>query len=178
MKERLSKMVPTIVLREETSVRDLGARIQSALDEFDALEPTKYALAHWLTNAYRGALALGEQEHWPVVIRSTAWDVKIDIIEAQAALARARAAASAVDGEFIASLPPRVDVARVKDASGANGFAPIDVRGAPLSERVLSLLLADYLTRPEAYVGKGRAMRACAETLPEIQEDEKSASTA
>jgi len=45
----------------------------------------------------------------------------------------------------------------VKDENGEIGFAPIEVQGASLTARGLALLLADYLTCPEAYVDDERA---------------------
>ena len=144
-------MVPTMNLPHEMRVTDLSERVQHALEEFAALEPTRYALAHWLTGAYRGTLVTRGNHDWPVVLRVTT-EVKSVIAEAKAALGRAREAASSLDGAFIESLPARVHVVRVKDADGQIGFAPIDVRGASLSARALSVLLADYLMRPEAYV--------------------------
>ena len=149
-------MVPTMNLPQGTRVMDFGERVRAALEEFDAMEPTKWALAHWVTGAYRRALGVGGGEHWPLVLRTTS-DVPAAVAAARSALARARAAARSLDGRIVETLPDRVHVVRIRDDSGATGFAPIDVRGASLTDRVLSVLLADYLMRPEAYASDSRA---------------------
>ncbi len=41
----------------------------------------------------------------------------------------------------------------VTDAGGALGYAPLDVEGMRLYDRVVSLFVADYLTRPRDYEG-------------------------
>lgn len=140
-----------MTLPAEVHVRDVAARVRDALTEFDAMEPTKYALAHWLTGAYRNALVVGNRDHWPFTLRMTS-DVELAVPHAQRALSETREAARLLDGRFIERLPPRVHVVRVRDEDGLLGFAPIDVRGAPLVARALSLFLADYLMRPEGYV--------------------------
>ena len=142
-------MLPTMTLPPGVHVRDVATRVRDALAEFDAMEPTKYALAHWLTGAYRNALV--DREHLPFTIRMTS-DVEVAVPQAQRVLLETRAAARQLDGRFVERLPPRVHVVRARDEDGLLGFAPIDVRGAPLVARALSLFLADYLMRPEGYV--------------------------
>jgi hypothetical protein len=83
--------------------------------------------------------------------------VEVVIAEARRALAEARIAARRLDGAFVERLPARVHVVRIRDEWGQTGFAPLDVLGAPLIARLLSLLLADYLMRPEAYGDGERA---------------------
>ncbi len=147
-------MVPTMTLPLGTHVLEIGARVRSALEALEALEPTRYALADWLKADYRRALVLGSGEAWPVVVHVTS-DLPVIVAEAQAAIARAKQSARA--GKLLETLPMRVHVLRVRDESGATGFAPIDVRGASLTARALALLLADYLMRPEAYAPGSRA---------------------
>ena len=147
-------MVPTMTLPNGTRVLEVSARVRSALEQLDALEPTRYALAHWLRTEYRHALVLENGEEWPLVLHVTS-EVPVVVAEAQAAVARARQAAR--EGKLLESLPMRVHVLRVRDESGATGFAPIDVRGASLTARALALLLSDYLMRPEAYAPGSRA---------------------
>ena len=144
-----------MTLPASVHVRDVATRVRDALDEFEAMEPTKYALAHWLNGAYRNAL-VGPRGDFPFTLRMTS-DIEAAVPHAQRVLAETRAAARALDGRFIERLPPRVHVARIRDDQGALGFAPIDVRGAPIVARALSLFLADYLMRPEGYVDDERA---------------------
>ena len=137
-----------MTLQEGRSVADVMRAVSNALDELLDLEPNKYALGHWLYGAYRGALA--SQASCPFSLRLSA-DVATTIRDAQAALRRARDAAALADDRFIGTMPARVHVVRIRDAMGHDGFAPLDVPGASLAARALSLLLADYLTRPERY---------------------------
>ena len=149
-------MLPTMTLPHEVHVRDVAAHVRDALEEFVAMEPTKYALAHWLNGAYRNALVACAHEDAAFTLRMTS-DVEAAVPHAQRVVAEVRVAARRADGRFIERLPPRVNVVRVRDDEGAFGFAPIDVRGAPLVARALSLLLADYLMQPERYAGDERA---------------------
>ncbi len=77
------------------------------------------------------------------------------IRNAQAQLATARDAARADGERFLSALPDLVNVVRVHDQTGAKAFAPIDLPGATLAARGLSLLLAHYLTRPSDYSTHG-----------------------
>jgi hypothetical protein len=149
-------MLPTLTLPDGVTVRDVAERVRDALAEFDTLDPTKYALAHWLTGAYRNALVVGGRDHWPFTLNMTS-DVELAVPHAQRVVSETRLAARQQDGRFIQRLPPRVHVVRVRGEDGAHGFAPIDVRGAPIVARALSLFLADYLMRPEGYVDDERA---------------------
>jgi hypothetical protein len=141
-------MTPIVMLPEGRTVDDVARAVSFALRELLRLEPSKYALGHWLYGAYRAAL-VGHASQ-PFSLR-TAGDVEHTIQDAQNALRRARVAASAPGDRFAASLPPRVHVVRIRDDAGDEGFAPMDVPGSPLAARALSLLLADYLTCPESY---------------------------
>ena len=51
-------------------------------------------------------------------------------------------------------------VIRARDVSGQGGFLPAVEAGVPLGDRVLSLVIADYLTRPQDY---RHSLRVCAE---------------
>ena len=148
-------MLPTMTLPSGVHVRDVATRVRDALAEFDAMEPTKYALAHWLKGAYRNAL-VGPGGDSPFTLRMTS-NVEAAVPHAQRILSETRGAARQMDGRFIERLPPRVHVVRVRDEEGSLGFAPIDVHGAPIVARALSLFLADYLMRPEGYVDGERA---------------------
>lgn len=148
-------MIPTMPLARGMRAFDLSDRIKDALAEFDALEPNKYALAHWLSHAYRATLVVDARPESLLTLRVTA-SLDVVIADARRALAETRAAARRGGGAFIAKLPARVHVVRFRDDDGETGFGPIDV-GAPLTPRVLSLLLADYLMRPEDYEDEERA---------------------
>lgn len=149
-------MIPTIHLPAGVRVVDVRARVREALEELVAMEPTRYALAHWLAGSYRRALSVAGRDPWPLTIH-TPTAAEIAIVHAQRALADARAAACRLEGELVDKLPRRVQVARVRDDDGELGFVPIDVKGATLETRALSLLVADFVMRPEAYDDDTRA---------------------
>jgi hypothetical protein len=138
-------VTPAIALQPPITVERSMTRVEGALEELARLEPNKYALADWLNGAYRAALALPHPG--PFSLRmSTAVDVAV-----REAPSQREAACS--DGErFVATLPSLVHVVRVHDEEGAKGFSPIDLPGATLTARGLSLLLAHYLTRPGEYL--------------------------
>ena len=147
-------MVPTMPLHHGVRVIDVHDRIKGALEEFDRLEPNRYALADWLAHAYRCTLVAAPSDTSPFTLRVTS-SVEVVIAEARRELEAARAAARRSGAAFIDRLPGRVHVIRVRDEEGEIGFAPIDIRGATLGARVLSLLLADYLMCPETYADDG-----------------------
>jgi hypothetical protein len=142
-------MVPTLTLPRGVTVDDAADRCRLALEELEALEPTRYALAHWLSTAYRNALVVGPC--WPFTLRTSS-PVEAAIKDAKRQLAETRVAARTIDDDFVARLPQRVHIVRLRDEHGDHGLGPIDVRGASLAVRGLSLFLADYLMRPEWYV--------------------------
>ena len=142
-------MTPTMTLEEGRSIADLSWAMSAALGELLELEANKYALGHWLYGAYRGALV--GHASCPFSLRMST-DLPTTIRDAQAAVRRARDAATLADDRFVASMPPRVHVVRIRDTFGNEGFGPVDMPGAPLAARGLSLLLADYLTSPGRYV--------------------------
>jgi hypothetical protein len=149
-------MTPTLMLPPGRSVTDLAACVSVALDELLHLEPTRYALGHWLCGAYKAALASSPTHSFTL---RTPTDVEAMIRDAQVALRRTLAAAMLPD-DFLGTLPPRVHVVRIRDEAGACGFAPLDIPGASLAARGLSLLLADYLAFPERYVDMNAASLA------------------
>ncbi len=133
------------------TVADAIARCRTALDELTNLEVSQFALAHWLCTSYRNALVVGPREHWPFTLR-LASSLEAALHDAKREIARARQAARTVAGNVADHLPPRVHIVRVRDHEGTFGFAPIDVRGATLAARGLSLFAAEYLTCPQSYV--------------------------
>jgi hypothetical protein len=49
--------------------------------------------------------------------------------------------------------PSVVDIVPTRDVLGAHGYAPLNQAHARLATRVFTILIADYLTRPDAYLG-------------------------
>lgn len=151
-------MRPSIKLPAGRTVLDVADASRVALEQFLALDPLdKLALSQWLIGPYRRATSdapkrvhrAGSGEFQQVAQLASI------VSNAQVILDQAIAAASTPGAEgLLALLPPTVDVVPVHDAYGARGFAPMDVTHAKLAVRLLSLLLADYLTRPDDYVAK------------------------
>ncbi len=127
-------------------------RVVDALDALARLEPNKYALADWLKCAWRSALVLPHPGPFSLRVST---DVDVAIRAAQDQLATAREAACAAGERFLSTLPNLVNVVRVYDSAGGKAFAPLDLPGATLAARGLSLLLAHYLTRPSDYSANG-----------------------
>lgn len=145
-------MTPAIALPPPLTVARSTARVETAIEELARLEPNKYALAGWLNGAYRAALALPHPGPFSLRMSTT---VDIAVRDAQKQLASAREAACCDGERFVTTLPALVHVVRVHDEAGEKGFAPIDLPGATLTARGLSLLLAHYLTRPNEYLAHG-----------------------
>ena len=150
-------MRPSLPLPRGKTVLDVADASRLAIDQFLAIDPNdKAALSHWLIGPYRRAVAFAPKR---VHTRGgggsvTQLALANVVVEAQALLRRALEGASVAGAEELLELVPRVvDVIPIHDAHGGHGFAPQDVAHAKLASRVLVLLLADYLTRPDAYVG-------------------------
>ena len=79
--------------------------------------------------------------------------VDVAIRDAQTQLRAARESRVQRRRRFVATLPSRVHTScACTTRTGERGFAPIDLPGATLAARVLSLLLAHYLTRPNEFL--------------------------
>ena len=153
-------MRPSLQLPRGTTVLQVADASRAALDEFLELYPSdKFALSNWLIGSYRKATSYGPRRAPPALSAesdkqtSTASPVSMVISHTQAIVRAALQAATKPGADGLLSLMPAVvDVIPVHDMYGGHGFAAIDQPNAKLDARVLSLLLADYLTRPDEYV--------------------------
>ncbi len=143
-------MIPTVTLPRGRSVRAAADACRAALESFGSLEPTHLALAGWMSTYYKDAL-VGHHDAAPF---STQFSTPVErvIDDAKRRLAELRREARDPAATFVTTLPARVNIARVRDEDGNVGVGPVDVRGAGLEVRVVSLFLADYLSRPEHYI--------------------------
>jgi len=151
-------MRPSLELPRGRTVLDVADTARVAIDSFLAIDPNdKAALSQWLIGPYRRAVAFAPKR----VFSSSRGGGSVTqlalasvVADAQTLLRRALEGASQPGAEALLELVPRVvDVIPVHDTHGGHGFAPQDVAHAKLASRVLVLLLADYLTRPDEYVG-------------------------
>jgi len=150
-------MRPSVQLPRGTTVLQAADATRAALDEFLELYPNdKFALSNWLIGSYRKATSYGPRRAPPALQPdrpSSAPPVSMVISHAQAITRAALQAAAKPGADGLLSLMPAVvDVIPVHDMYGGHGFAAIDQPNAKLDARALSLLLADYLTRPDEYV--------------------------
>ncbi len=137
------------------TVMDVADASRNAIDQFLHLAPTKLDLAIWLRGSYRRATSFV-----PHSLRSLTppeqplapGDIADVIHHAQCAARQAIGAALAPGAEGLArSLPPVLKLAEIVDVYDCMGFAPVDVPCC-LADRVLALIVAEYLTRPEEFV--------------------------
>lgn len=142
-------MITIITLPRGVTVGEIARATRRALDQFGNIEPERISLEHWLTVWYRPSVASAHQ--FPFTIPYDE-DIPAMINRVQSRLIIMSEQARDPAGDFVEELPTRVNIARVRDAHGAVGFAHIDVPNTPLYERVLALFLADYLSAPEQYI--------------------------
>lgn len=164
-------MRPPHHLPPDVSVREIADAAREALDAFLALSAVDaHGLLDWFKGPYRRAVTLAHvpMGGWVPGEHGTTLPVALVVRDAQQTVIEAMRAAAVPGAEGLVSmLPSTVDVVPVQDADGLQGFAPLDRAHAHLATRVLSLLLADYLTRPDEYVVT-LARRQTLRELPEI----------
>lgn len=150
-------MRPSLELPRGRTVIDVADASRVALDTFLAMDPNdKAALSQWLIGPYRRAVAFAPKRVFSRNGGGSVTQLALTSVvsDAQALSRRAIEGASQPGAEALLELVPRVvDVIPVHDAHGGHGFAPQDAAHAKLASRVLVLLLADYLTRPDEYLG-------------------------
>jgi len=142
-------------LRANVTVTEVADASRAAVERFFLLAPTKAELACWLRGPYRRATSFVPHSlrsltppEQPLAPR----DVADVIHHAQCAARQAMAAALSPGAEGLArSLPEVLKLAEVVDGDGLVGYAAVDVPCC-LADRVLALIVAEYLTRPEEFV--------------------------
>jgi len=142
-------MITIITLARGVTVGEVSRSTRRALDAFGDIEPERIALEHWLTVWYRPSVVGAHQFPFTIPYED---DIPAMINRVQSRLVIMSEQARDPAGDFVEELPTRVNIARIRDAHGAVGFAHIDVPNTPLYERVLALFLADYLAAPEQYI--------------------------
>ena len=133
-----------------------------AVRSFLAMEPEKRALSAWLLGPYQDATAFCARRHGhsspprpdSVPPPGPLHGVAELVVGAKHAVREAVDAALGPNGSevLIRLLPPVVHLAAVHDVYGGHGFVPMDVARTKLTDRVLSLIVADYLTRPDDFL--------------------------
>jgi hypothetical protein len=129
-----------------------------AVRVFLAMEPDKLSLSAWLVGPYREATCFGPRRfrqtdpHAPSGQHHTTANNIEDLVTMSrtVVIAALEAAQHGIDA-LLELLPPVVQVEPAHDANGNHGFIPIDLARMRLVDRVLALLVADYLTRPDDF---------------------------
>jgi hypothetical protein len=122
------------------------------------MAPDDLSLSEWLGGPYRDATCFGprrarsQHPHSPSSGLAPLTSVEDLVKTAKAAVVAALGAAQRGIDELVALLPPIVHVAPAHDELGNRGFIPIDGANMRLADRVLALLVADYLSRPNDYL--------------------------
>jgi len=151
-------MRSSLKLPAGTVVLDVAEASRKALEDFLAIDPTdKNALSRWLIGSYRNATRFAPRRFQSGITTPPVSPISLTEIvrHAQEETLDAIDAASEPGAErLLARIPDMVDVIPVHDAYGGRGFAAQDASHARLATRVLAVLLADYLTRPDDYVAK------------------------
>jgi len=150
---------PSLALQGGLAVSQAAEVSRNGVRAFLALTPDKRALSEWLLGPYQEATAFAARRHGhprPDSVPPSATPlqgVEELVGAAKAAVREAVRAALGPRGseDLIRLLPPVVHVAQVHDVYGGHGFVPMDVARTKLTDRVLSLVVADYLTRPDDF---------------------------
>jgi hypothetical protein len=149
-------MASATTLNLGVSVMDVADATREAVEGFLDLAPTKAELMRWLRGTYRRATSFVPQSLRSLSILEQALsdaDVADVVHHAQCAARQAIAAAVSPGAEGIArSLPDVLHLAAVTDMYGGCGFAPVDTSAVCLADRVLALIVAEYLTRPDEFI--------------------------
>lgn len=166
---------PTLHLPGSVTVTDVADACRSALCQFLALTSgEKRALSEWLVGPYARATSYVPRRRptsippassrRPEAVPLSQPERIEDLVVTSQRDAHATIAAALQGGSeaLVERLPSLVHVHRVEDAFGAHGFAPIDAPRMRLNDRVLSLILADFLTRPDDFMRNMRNLEEAA----------------
>jgi signal transduction histidine kinase len=130
-----------------------------AVRTFLEMDSNELSLSGWLAGPYREATSFGprrtpsQRPDDSLGARPTpGTDIPALVTTAKSSVLSALVAAQRGIDEFLQHLPPIVHVEPAHDAYGNNGFVPVDEANMRLVDRVLALLVVDYLTRPNDYV--------------------------
>jgi len=161
-------------LPPDTSVRRIAAVCRSAFLLFMRHSGNwgKGELADWLTNHYAKATCLDDepapserrpsQSVQPDALQFLMRKARIEVIQCVEELLE-----HFEDAPFLSRLAFHGYIVPVRDAAGAEGFAPTKACAMTFADRVVSLLAADFLTAPQQYVSSPRSARSRANTISE-----------
>jgi hypothetical protein len=154
---------PSLPLPGRVVVEEAADASRRALRAFLELKPDKASLSAWLLGPYREATCFGPRRisssssphHHaasPALHHTTPTNIEDLITMTKTTVFAALEAARLGVDALVEMLPPVVEVVPAHDVYGNHGFVPVDEARMRLVDRVLGLLVADYLTRPDDYV--------------------------
>lgn len=149
----------SIALPGRMAVQDAAEASRRAVRAFLAMEPDELSLSGWLAGPYREATSFGprrtpsQRPHDSVDPRLLpGTDIPNLVTTAKTLVNSALGAAQRGIDDLLQHLPPIVHVETAHDAQGSHGFIAVDEANMRLVDRVLALLVVDYLTRPSDYL--------------------------
>lgn len=149
----MTTKAPMRLRDDRVTVTDVADASRDALHAFVVMPPRARELGEWLAGPYAHATSFVLGANPTVLTPRGEWTTAEVITRAQAVIAKAiDASTSPGADELVRSLPPVVHVRPVVDVYLARGFAPFDQPRATLVDRALSLLVGDYLTRPDDFL--------------------------
>jgi signal transduction histidine kinase len=150
---------PSVVLPRLVAVHDVAEASRRAVRTFLAMEPDELSLSDWVAGPYREATSFGprrtpsQRPHDPLGARPPpGTDIPDLVTTAKKLVIAALGAAQHGVDELLQHLPPIVHVESAHDVHGNHGFVAVGEANMHLVDRVLALLVVDYLTRPYDYV--------------------------
>ncbi len=148
----------TIALPSGVSLAYVCDASRRAVSDFVTLSPSRASLEQWLQGRYREATRFGPRR--TVALAAPESQGVVAIVEGAQREVRnvVRMALTTSGDELARKLPSVVHILPATDSSGARGFIPVDAEGGRLADRVLALVLADYLTRPKDFAQKGHLL--------------------
>jgi signal transduction histidine kinase len=151
------RRTPSVALPKVVVVQEAAEASRRAVGAFLAMAPDEPSLSAWLAGPYREATSFGprrtsSQRPDPLGSRpAPGTDIPDLITTAKNVVTSALGAAQRGVDDLLQYLPPIVHVEPVHDVHGNRGFIPVNEANMRLVERVLALLVVDYLTRPNDY---------------------------
>ncbi len=155
---------PSVALPRLVVVQEAAEASRRAVRTFLALVQDDLSLSDWLAGPYREATSFGPRRapsqrpgDPPRGQPTLGTDIPTPalIATAKTLILSALGAAQRGIDDLLLHLPPIVHVEPAHDAYGNLGFIPVDEMNMRLVDRVLALLVVDYLTRPNDYSPNG-----------------------
>lgn len=144
------------------TVMNVADASHEAVERFLWMPASKVELVMWLRGCYRRATSFVPHSLRSLTPREQPLaddDISDVIHHAQCAARQAIAATLSPGAEGLArTLPPVLKLAEISDHHGGAGYAAVD-QPCCLADRVLALIVAEYLTRPEEFVDNAADLR-------------------